>query len=432
MRLRPHVVNSLISEIASTAEQAEVGYRQSRVRNLELSARYLIQRGIPRGAMFVEYNPWHFNVTLDPPHTRYNNYCTLTCIPQFLEADTIQNRGYVRMNVNNLGYVPLLRNDGYELRAGDLLPGKPFLCAFFNGAWYHLGLVASQVPLVMVGAIDFWIRTDGNDETGDGTANRPDKAFRTINGCWYAVGSRYAGSPSAHIAMRLGIPGNYEAGSIGPFGATVSLTGDIHNRAAYRIMDSEWTHPGGSGVSSLRVGGVNLCILRGINIVNTNPRPVPGMTGVLWPTSSSVMCDRIQLTNEASNGSVIMIHAQASQIGNGDTYLGTSLGESIVEGNGTTMAFGFRAAHACQCCVAAVEPGRPFTWHWRNCNFIGAGHAAIGNSSVQMQNTVTTVTNCSGPRYSAADGSFVFLAGSAPGNQPGSVGSFSMAYPQGG
>ena len=49
-----------------------------------------------------------------------------------------------------------------------------------------------QVPLTATGAVDAWVRTDGNDATGDGTANSPDKAFRTIEGAWNAVGGRYA------------------------------------------------------------------------------------------------------------------------------------------------------------------------------------------------------------------------------------------------
>src|SRR5262249_30223708 len=178
------------------------------------------------------------NVTLDPPATHYNDFMTLTLVPKFTSANTSGNQGYIRINVNNLGFVPLLRNDGEEVRSGDELAGIPFVCAYFAGAFYIIGLVFSQVPIVLTGRIDFWIRTDGNDLTGDVPADSPDKAFRTINGCWNAVGSRYAGSPGAHIGMRLGIPGNYEAGAVQNFGAAVSLTGDPNNKASYRIICS--------------------------------------------------------------------------------------------------------------------------------------------------------------------------------------------------
>src|SRR5215475_6258197 len=41
VRLRPHVVNSIISEIAATIDRAGVAYRQSSLQNLEVAIRYL-------------------------------------------------------------------------------------------------------------------------------------------------------------------------------------------------------------------------------------------------------------------------------------------------------------------------------------------------------------------------------------------------------
>ena len=426
VRLRPHVLNSLISELASTVERGEVAYRASRLTNLELATRYLIQRGIPRGQLFVEQNPWHFDVTLDPPATRYNDFMTLTLVPKFIDADTTQNRGYVRMNVNGLGYRPLLRNDGYELRAGDLLPGKPFAAAYFDPNWYHIGLVASQVPLVMVGAIDFWIRPDGNDETGDGTANRADKAFRTISGCWYAVGSRYAGSPSAHIAMRLGIPGNYESGAVGPFGASVSITGDVFNRTGYRILSND-TYPGQYGTFCLSVVGVNTFLLRGVELAYTDQTARAGLSHLLSLNGTNATLDRVQLSLHSSanapRNSLVRCW-WGSKCFNSNTYE-DGANDVRAEGNG----------HSCQTGVDAFgnsgfAGSGQFTashWSFANINFIGSGYAATTSSYIAMNNTSIGVSNCTGPQYNVDANSHIRMSGwPFPGNLPGSVSNFSF------
>lgn len=147
-RIRPHVLNSLISEIAAIADRAEMGYRAANLTNLETSVRYIVQRGLPRGETMVQQNPWHFDITLDPPATRYNDYMTLSLVPRMV--DGIQyitpNVGYVRLNVNGLGYVPLLRSDGDELHEGDIKHEVPFIAVCFRCVWYILGMRGPPGP----------------------------------------------------------------------------------------------------------------------------------------------------------------------------------------------------------------------------------------------------------------------------------------------
>ena len=57
-------------------------------------------------------------------------------------------------------------------------------------------------------------------------------------GCWNA--STALRRLLLSINMKLGIPGDYAGGAIGPFGGSVSLTGDINNPAAYRIVSTAW------------------------------------------------------------------------------------------------------------------------------------------------------------------------------------------------
>jgi len=267
VRLRPAVVNSLISEIAATADRAGSPYKAASLQNLEFAVRYLIQRGLPRGALLVATNPFNFTVTLDPVPAAYTDLMTLTLVPALAPGDT-QNQAYVRVNVNGLGSVPLLRNDGGELHAADLLQGKPLVATYYQGAFYLIGLAASQVPLVKIGGIDVWVRTDGNDATADGTTNTPDKAFRTIQAAWNSVGARYAATPLFSINIKLGIPGTYEGAAIGPFGGAIVVMGDINNRWNYRIS----TFDMGQGLyGALDVNGVTQFAMYGITLLVDSP-----------------------------------------------------------------------------------------------------------------------------------------------------------------
>ena len=103
-------------------------------------------------------------------------------------------------------------------------------------------LQTDRVPLLVKGGIDCWIRTDGNDTLGDGTSNDPQHAFKTIAGCWAAVGSRYASTPLTIDQHEVRSPGTYDGTIIGPFGGSVSLSGDPNNPAAYRIANF-YAHP---------------------------------------------------------------------------------------------------------------------------------------------------------------------------------------------
>jgi hypothetical protein len=270
VRLRPHVVNSLISEIASIADRAGVGYRASSLQNLERSVRYLIQRGLPHAGMLVQQNPWHFDFSVNPAPPCYTDFMTVTFVPR-MPPDTDWNQGFVRINMNGLGYVPLYRWDGNECRAGDILPLKPFMAAYFNGAWYIIGRIP---PEFRPGGIDLWVRTDGNDATGDGTRNTPDKAFRTIMGAFRSVGERFMATPLFVAHIKLGIPGTYEAAYLGPFGGGLTITGggadgggwgtgsrfDYNINSAYYAGEARWIALGLFGINSVGLYGLTMML----------------------------------------------------------------------------------------------------------------------------------------------------------------------------
>jgi len=136
-RFDPAAANAVLAELVNTINKAEMVYDCSKLDQIEHAVRYLIQRGIPRGGALAGGSQ-SYTLALDPPATRYNNWMTLTVIPN------VDNGGYVRLDVNGLGLRPVLRNDAQELRAGDWLANVPVIIAHWNNAWYVIGPVASQ------------------------------------------------------------------------------------------------------------------------------------------------------------------------------------------------------------------------------------------------------------------------------------------------
>jgi hypothetical protein len=134
VRLRPEVVNSIISEIEATADSADLAYDPGRLINLQLATRYLIQRGLPRAVLLG--GPVNaYTGQLDPPATAYNNFMTLSIVPN------ITNTGATTFNLNGRGNVPVVRQNGLPLGGGELIAGIPTEAIYYNGKFY---LIASR------------------------------------------------------------------------------------------------------------------------------------------------------------------------------------------------------------------------------------------------------------------------------------------------
>ena len=419
VRLRPHVLNSIISEIAATCQRAGIAYRASSLDNLETAVAYMIQRGVHRGAALVEQTAFYYNAVLDPPVLAYNDCMTVTFVP-IMQSGEVQNQSYVRISLNGLSYVPLLRNDHQEVHAGDLLPGSPFIAVYYQGAFFYAGLCSSQVPLVLVGSINFWVRPDGNDSTGDGTANTADKAFRTIAGCWAAVGARYAASPAAVINIRLGVPGDYVGATLGPFGSVLQLMGDPNNAAAYRILNMT-DDP--NGTVTIRPVGCNNIYLVGINLVIQDPVLRPNGVHGIWAANSSITIYNSQFTAEIDNTSANYITANLSTSLNTvpDTDI-RMIGNNHTIGNGISMCY---ASH-----FAGTGAGPPPTrWYWENVHFAGAGYVTEMASTITLGNHTVTLSNTVGARYSAHHNSSITPPSPYPGNAAGVADTYSTAGP---
>lgn len=230
-RFDPAAANGMMSEILNLVNCSGEEYDCFKNTNLCDSVRYLIQQGTVTGGMLTN-GPSQYLLDLDPPVTSLNNFMTLTVVP------VVSNSGSVTISVNGLPFVPLYRNDGLNVRTYDLLQNKPLVIAFFNGVFYVIGMCPSQVPLILTNTIDLWVRTDGDDTNGDGTANTPAKAYRTIRRAFASFASRYATSSTFSINIRLGNPGNYEAASLGNCANTINLIGNEATPQSYRILSS--------------------------------------------------------------------------------------------------------------------------------------------------------------------------------------------------
>jgi len=263
VRLRPEVLNSLISEVEAVIDEGKLNYHASSQQNMETAIRYLIQRGIPHSGFMVG-GPFDYTLILDPPPAQYSDYMLLVVVPEQT------NNGISRVNMNGLGFVDVVRRDGSPLEAGDLIQNRPSVMLFYAG---QMHLIYSQVGGIVpgVGQVDGWIRTDGNDTTGDGTSNTPEKAFRTIEGAIAKMIGLYTPALDFQLNLRLGIPGTYEGARITDVPCRITITGDPANRQNYKIS-------GKTGIQNtgwcIYVGRVIGLTVTGVTLLIDQPQPI--------------------------------------------------------------------------------------------------------------------------------------------------------------
>ena len=371
VRLRPEVVNSLISELAALSDRAGISYQAGRLTNTELAVRYLIQRGLPKGT-YTAGGPNAYTATLDPTMTGYNNHMVLCVVPN------VTNESYVRLSVDGRPSVPVLRNDARELMKFDWEANVPVLIAYWNGAFYMIGLCKSQVFL-RLDTLNIWVRTDGNDATGDGTENTPTKAYRTLQAAWNSLALRFAPSPTANINFYLGIPGLYEPAALGPFGSgNVSITGDVSNQGAYRIAQEKFING-----CCLRLNTMN-ATLRGITLQGDQPATQSG--SLLWTTAS------VALHN--CRFEMVVFNELNTFIGILQSGLVVPFPGGTVEflGNGVTLNYGIGLSFGGHW-GSTPPPSVPALISWRDINYSGQGifctaqsHMSIGTANIAGSN----------------------------------------------
>ena len=131
-RFDPAAANAMLSELTALINAGEVVYNCASLSQVQLAVRYLIQRGLPKGAVLAG-GPFDYICALDPTLTRYNNFLTLVVVPN---AD---NQGPVTLNVDGHGPAQVLRPDGQQLSPSDLKAGIPTVITYYGGFWYLSG-----------------------------------------------------------------------------------------------------------------------------------------------------------------------------------------------------------------------------------------------------------------------------------------------------
>jgi hypothetical protein len=399
-RFDPAAANAVMSELLNLINKGEVTYNCALLDQVQLATRYLIQRGLPTGAILYG-GPFDYTCNLDPPLTRHNDYLTLVVVP------IANNQAAVRINVDSRGLVPLLRNDGQQLQGLDLRAGVPTVISYFGGNWFHVGLCSSQVPIIVQGAVDIWIRTDGNDNTGDGSANTPDKAFRTIQGAWGKVGSRYAATPLFTMNFRLGVPGTYAGAIIGPFGGNASLSSltPATDKANYRLSSIDI---GNNTSSNLWLRGMNIT-LRGLTFVrDVAPPSVPSVVRADGGAVLLENCD-FDSTSDNPNGEFITILNAAA--------FGVMAATYVFEGRGLRIGSIINSSGAGNFAGCYQNLGATFSF-----NNLPAGYhlSATGLGSIKWTFSNIYSTGCTGPQYLVTENSIINMGGQAcPGSLPG-------------
>ena len=415
-RFDPAAANAMLAEDMNLIMRGELQYDCARLDHIERAVRYINQRGLPR-ALYMQGGPQAFWGGLDPAATRLNDYMTLTIVPG------MNNAGPVTLDIG-LGANYILRNDGRQLEREDLKVGKPDIIAFFQGNWYITGLVASQVPIIVKGGIDCWIRTDGNDFTGDGTANTPDKAFRTIAGCWNAVGSRFAATPLFSINMRLGIPGQYDGTVLGPFGGNVSLTGDPGNPGAYRIQ-CVYTHP--MHWSCMWINGIMNFGFSGLTFLWNHPPPETCVAIRSQNSNVGLFLCNVEVSVSNSSGAIVEVRDGGAFSLNSSAF--SPVNDFRVIGGGQTVGNLLRCLNHGALVSAYFNPGEVANYHFSNLN-VGTAFSASGLSTLYFGSASTVNTNIAGPQYIAVDNSVINMGGKqVPGNLPGAVGTGGQFIP---
>ena len=412
--------NAMLAEMINAINRGEVTYDCNVLDNLQLSIRRMIQRGIPQFGITYGNAPNYYELALDPFATRYNNGMVPCVVPH------VTNLAACGINVSGLGYVPILRNDASQLFPGDFRAGAPVTICYYNGYFWLQGTgiaysnipVVGKLPQVLTADLDTWVRTDGNDDTGDGTANHPDRAFRTINGCWRKIGGLFIASPIYAINIRLGIPGDYEGCDISSYGGRVRVIGDeTSNKVGYRIISTQNANPAAGNPYSICVtaNAMNDLNFRGVTFVMTG---YPEGTGVA-PIGLSIGDGNCAFINcdfsfECDNTASTAVWSKGSAASTG------IFGTNHVFGNGN------RVSHAVFCMGGgfATLSGQASSFNFHNLRFNSQAFLVSSIARCSIPGCTITQNDCTGVRYLVQTNSVLESNGQTlPGDQPGSVAS---------
>jgi hypothetical protein len=421
-RFDPAAANAMLAELMNVIMKGEVTYQCLALDNIQLAIRYLIQRGETMYAQTTGATANYYEAYLNPSLTRYNYGLTLCIVPH------VTNTGTCYLNVDGKGWAPIMRNDNVAAVAGDVRAWAPIIVSFWNNSWYLVGtgLTYSQLPVVppmpdlplmLTSDLYTWVRPDGNDSTGDGTANDPSKAFRTINGCWAKIGGLYIASPIYTIVIMLGIPGDYEGFVLTGYGGKVRIQGDPASRAGYRINTSP---PQIDNAMSGFIVGMNSLELRGVNIVSTQygDGSGVGLWGIVLSSANVTLNDCDFERHVDSSGSAFAWIRTNSLL----QWVGTN----NFRGNGRKLGYCFLVSYS----QIAPASGQPFWLNFYDFSIQQSSWNLSDLSTGMMHSTTVGGSGVTGSRYYITSNSIMSAHGQTlPGSLPGSVANGGQYHP---
>jgi hypothetical protein len=201
-----------------------------------------------------------------------------------------ENTGGVTMNTNALPSYPVLRNDAFPLEAGDIIKNECILLEFHGTYYQCVSMVRSQSMQKIPGTVDqeliLYVRLDGNDTTGDGSANTAAKAFRTITRALaFILGS--ISIAGRNVTIQMGQPGTYDGFGVENLTqGQIIVRGDPANQDSYIIPDR---------------AGKNHCVLvrnSDVSLIGLQIREMTGTKQGLFVTQNATC----QITNVSFNG----------------------------------------------------------------------------------------------------------------------------------
>ena len=146
------------------------------------------------------------------------------------------------------------------------------LCFYDHEGGHHmvitwsalLSIITTSIPQQAVPSATLWVRTDGNDATGDGSANIAAKAFATVQGALNYASTHFAFV--AALTIRLGVVGTYDVATSAIVPSTVGslvIQCDAANQSGYVIRG-----PATSDNGVINAIGISVKVI-GLTVVNT-------------------------------------------------------------------------------------------------------------------------------------------------------------------
>jgi hypothetical protein len=230
-----------------------------------------------------------------------------------------RNTGPVMFTVNSLAATPIRRNDGQPLQQNDLQVDEILLLVYNVNYWQVIRMVRSQFYMKLSADLVLYVRTDGNDTTGDGHTNTADRAFLTVSRAIEFVRDNWL-IGGRTVTIQLGIPGTYygrpgpnnsEKGRIAVTGLAgrLIIRGDPNNITGYNMQGPTGNQLGYSHVLYANGAGVDVT-LQGLTFSKGDAH-----SACLQASSSASMTlDNIAVSGTASPQSEAIVSSAGANI----------------------------------------------------------------------------------------------------------------------